>query len=281
LYGPQDAFIVKYDLTTSPTLVYSTFLGGELRDTGQAIAVTPGGTVYVAGSTESTGFPQAGAQYRSTIAGFLDVWVGQMDLTKSGVDALVYSTYLGGSDLDEVHGIAIDPTGKVLLAGYTMSSDFPVTGDAAQHNLSGNADAFVARLDFTRPQNGFVNYATYLGGAGGDVAYDVASDSAGNIYVTGYTLSTNFPITSDAIVKSWGGGTEAFVTKLNVTGGLAFSTYLGASGQHVGYGAAVANDGTMYVGGVTSIQDLFVSANAYQGGYGGGLSDGFLIAVGP
>jgi hypothetical protein len=281
LYGPQDAFIAQYDLTSNPALVYSTFLGGELQDSGEAIAVTPGGIVYAAGSTESTGFPQAGAQYQSSLAGFLDVWVAQMDLTKSGVGSLVYSSYFGGSDLDEVRRIAIDPTGKVLLAGYTMSADFPVTGDAAQHTLGGNADAFVARLDFTKPQNGFVNYATYLGGTGGDVAYDVASDAAGNIYVTGYTLSPNFPITSDALVKSWGGGTEAFIIKLSPSGALGFSSYLGASGQHVGYGAAVANDGTMYVGGVTSIQDIFVSANAYQGGYGGGLSDGFLIVVGP
>ena len=205
LYGPQDAFIVKYDLTASPTLVYSTYLGGELRDTGRPSQSTPNGTVYVAGSTESTGFPQAGAQYRSSLAGFLDVWVAQMDLTKSSVDSLVYSTYLGGSDLDEVRRIAIDPTGKLLVAGYTMSPDFPVTGDAAQRTLGGNADAFVARLDFTRPQNGFVNYATYLGGAGGDVAYDVTSDSSGNIYVTGYTLSSNFPdyLRCDCKVLGW------------------------------------------------------------------------------
>src|SRR5205814_5629382 len=146
LYGPQDAFIAKFDLTTVPVLVYSTYLGGELADDGRAIAVTPSGTVYVAGSTSSTGFPQAGAQYRSTLAGFVDIWLGQMNLTQSGPGSLVYSTYFGGGDLDDVRKIAIDPSGKVLLTGYTMSSDFPVTGDAAQKTLGGNADAFVARL---------------------------------------------------------------------------------------------------------------------------------------
>ena len=281
LYGPQDAFVVRYDLTTSPTLVYSTYLGGELRDYGQSIAVTPNGTVYVAGSTESAQFPQAGAQYRGTLAGFLDIWVAQMDLTKSGVDSLLYSTYLGGSDLDEVSAIALDPTGKLLLTGYTMSPDFPVTGDAARGALAGNADAFIVRLDFTRPQAGFVNYATYLGGVSGDAGYGIASDAAGNIYVTGYSLSSNFPVTDDALVKSGGAGTEVFVAKLTAAGSLVYSTYLGAAGQHVGYGIAVAADGTIYVGGATNVQDIFITANATQNGFGGGVSDGFLIAVGP
>ena len=280
-YGPQDAFIVKFDLTTSPTLVYSTYLGGELRDYGQSIAVTPNGTVYVAGATESAQFPQAGAQYRGAFAGFLDIWVAQMDLTKSGVDSLLYTTYLGGSDLEEVGAIALDATGKLLLTGYTMSSDFPVTPDAARPSLGGNADAFIVRLDFTHPQDGFVNYATYLGGISGDAGYGVTTDAAGNIYVTGYSLSSDFPVTDDAIVKTGGVGTEVFVAKLTPAGKLTFSTYLGATGQHVGYGIAVANDGTMYVGGVTDIQDIFISANASQNGYGGGVSDGFLIVVGP
>ena len=283
-YGPQDAFIVKYDLTASPTLVYSTYLGGELADDGRAIAVTPAGTVYVAGSTTSTGFPQAGAQYRGTLAGGLDIWIGQMDLTRFGLDSLVYSTYLGGSDLDEVRKISIDSTGKLLLTGYTMSPDFPVTEDAYQGLLGGNADAFVARVDFSKPQNGFVNYATYLGGLHGEVAYDITSDLAGNIYVTGYTLSSNFPQTPDAILGA-GGGTDAFLAKLNPAkpgaDGLVYSSYLGATGTHVGTSILAASDGTIYAGGLTSLQDISVSNNANQAGYGGGLSDGFLIVVGP
>jgi hypothetical protein len=285
LYGPQDAFVVKFDLTTSPTMVYSTFLGGELADTGRAIAVTPSGTVYIAGSTESTQFPVAGAQYRGSLAGALDVWVGQMDLTQSGVNALVYTSYLGGGDLDEVRKIAIDSAGRLLVVGYTASTDFPVTAGAYQTTNGGNADAFVARLDFTRPQNGFVDYATYLGGLHGEVAYDVTSDAAGNIYVTGYTLSANFPVSPDGLVKSGGGGTDAFFAKLNPAvagaGSLVYSSYLGNTGTHVGYGMAAAADGTVYVGGLTSIQDIFVSGNASQLNFGGGVSDGFLIAVAP
>lgn len=287
IYGPQDAFVAMFDLSSSSTLAYSTYLGGELTDDGFSIAVTPSGTVYAAGSTSSIGFPQAGAQYSSTLNGgaYLDGWVAQMDLTKSGPDSLLYSSYLGGSDLDEIFKIAIDASGKLLVTGYTMSPDFPVTADAFQKTLGGNADVFVARLDFTKPQIGFVNYATYLGGMHGDAGYDIASDRAGNIYVTGYTLSGDFPTTKDAMATQIGSGTDAFITKLNpaLAGAarLVYSTYVGASGQHVGYGMTVGSDGTIYVGGLTSVQDVNVSANASQVAFAGGLSDGFLIVLGP
>jgi hypothetical protein len=284
LYGPQDAFVAQFDLTASPTRLYSTYLGGELQDTGRSIAVTPSGTVYLAGGTESTQFPQAGLQYRSALSGALDVWLAQMDLTQSGVNSLVYSTYLGGSDLDEPRKIAIDSTGKVLVTGYTVSADFPVTGDALQSANGGNADVFVTRVDFSKPPQSFVNYSTYLGGMHGDVAYDITSDAAGNIYVTGYTLSTDFPRTPDALVPTWGGGTDAFFAKINPArsgGSLIYSTFLGSTGTHVGYGLAATADGTIYVGGLTSKQDVFVSSNASQVNYGGGLSDGFLVVMGP
>src|SRR5262249_8918149 len=159
----------------------------ELSDEGRAIAVTPAGIVYAAGSTASTGFPQAGAQYQSSPNGTLDIWVAQLDLTKSGNASLLYSSYVGGSDLDEVRKIALDPTGKRPVTEYRRSPDFRGTANAPQKALGGNADAFVLRLDFSKPQNGFVDFATYLGGTHGDLGYDITSDATGNIYVTGYT----------------------------------------------------------------------------------------------
>ena len=144
--------------------------------------------------------------------------------------------------------------------------------------------AFVTRVDFSKPPDSFVNYSTYLGGLHGDVAYDITADPAGIIYVTGYTLSGDFPRTPDAVVGTWGGGTDAFLAKLDPakpgTAGLVYSSFVGATGTHVGYGLAAAADGTVYVGGLTTIQDILVSDNASQLNYGGGLSDGFLIVVG-
>ncbi len=291
IYGPQDAFVAKFDLTQSSTLVYSTYLGGELEDDGRAIAVTPSGTVYVGGSTESTGFPQAGNQYQSQLAGggFVDGWVAQMDLTQSGTASLIYSTYMGGSDLDEIRKIAIDPSGMLLVTGYTMSQDFPVSATAFQKQLgggtAGNADAFVARVDLTAPPSRFLNYSTYLGGSDGEVGYGVSADKSGIIYVTGYTLSKDFPVAGNPLLATWQGGIEVFFSKLNPAitgpGALSYSSYLGVAGVHNGFGIAVGSDGTMYIGGYTAYQDVYPTANAFQPGFGGGLSDGFLIVMGP
>ena len=280
LYGIQDAFLCKIDPDSSNPLVYSTYLGGELSDEGRAIAVKPDGTVYFAATTFSTQFPLANAPYRSTLQGGEDIVVGVMDMTQSGADALVYDTYFGGSDLDAVRSMSFDPQGRLILSGFTLSFDFPVTYDAVQQTLKGNADAFVSVVD---PRPGpFVVYSTYLGGKGGDVAYDAAADSTGSIYVTGYTLSPDFPVTFDAPQSQFGNGTELFVAKLKPgtpgSGGLQFSTYLGTEGVRVANCLALGTDGKLYVGGYTSL-GLPITANAYQGPYGGGTTDGFLLTL--
>jgi hypothetical protein len=283
-WGTQDAFVVKLDFRLNPPLAYSSYLGGDVLDEGKAIAVSPSGAVYIAGTTGSTVFPLAGFPYRDTLQGAYDVFVAKMDLTQTGVASLVYSTYLGGSDVEEARTIALDPSGKVLVGGYTLSQDFPVTADALQSTLAGNADGFVARLDLDALPRNALTYATYLGGTGGDSVYGITGDAAGTIYATGYTLSSDFPVTKDALLGSFGGGIEVFVTRIDPAkgaDGLVYSSYLGKTGMHIGYGIAVSGNGTIYVGGLTGIQDVFVSASAAQQNYGGGLSDGFLIVLGP
>jgi hypothetical protein len=280
-WGSLDAFIVKLVPGASPQLAYSSFLGGELSDDGRAIAVTPGGMVYIAGSTSSTTFPLAGNSYRSTLQGGEDIFVAQVDPTKSKSDSLVYTTYFGGSDNEELRGMALDPSGNLLLTGYTLSADFPVTQNAAQSRIGGNADAFVARLDLTARPESVVKYATYLGGRGGDVGYAVASDPSGNIYVTGYTMSLDFPVSGDALQKAWGWGVDVFIAKLNSFGALEYSTYMGKSGVNIGYAIAAAADGTMYVGGVATSKGVSPTSNALQTTFAGGGADGFIVVLAP
>jgi hypothetical protein len=280
-WGALDAFIVKLVPGGSPQLAYSSFLGGELNDDGRAIAVAPSGMVYFAGSTSSTTFPLAGNSYRSTLQGGVDIFVAQMDLTKSGLDSLVYTTYFGGSDNEELRGMALDSSGNLLLTGYTLSADFPVTPDAAQSRIGGNADAFVARLDLTAPPDSVVKYATYLGGKGGDVGYAIASDPKGNIYVTGYTLSLDFPVSGDALQKAWGWGADVFIAKLNGSGALEYSTYMGKTGTNIGYAIAAAQDGTIYVGGIAASKGISTTSNAAQNIFGGSTSDGFIVVLAP
>src|SRR5262249_24407349 len=135
---------------------------------------------------------------------------------------LTYSTYLGGSGYDGGQGIAVDASGNAYVIGNTSSTNFPTTGSPAQSGYRGGYDVFVAKLNTAGTA---LPYATYLGGSAGESGNAIAVDGLGNAYVTGYTSSTNFP-TANAVQGAFGGGNmDAFVAKLNATGGLAYSTY--------------------------------------------------------
>jgi hypothetical protein len=237
--------------------------------------------VYFIAATDSTQFPWGGNSYSHFSFGGVDAIVGQMDLTKSGEPSLIYTTYFGGSGLDEPRAIALDPSGKVLVTGYTLSTDLPTTPGAYQPTLGGNADAFLARLDLTAPPEGVISYLTYLGGIGGDVAYGLASDPDGNAYLTGYTLSKNFPVTGDAWQSGWGWGVDIFVSKLSPSGALLYSTYVGQTGTNAGYAVAAKADGSIYVGGVAGRRGISPTSNAFKNTYGGGFSDGFVLVFAP
>ena len=279
-WGPQDAFLCQID-PNAGALVYSTYLGGELADQGRSIAVAPNGLVYFAVTTESTEFPMAGYAYNYNLTAPFGIVLGVMDMTQSGAASLVYSTYFGGSDIQEVRGIAFDAAGNLLVTGYTMATDFPVTPDAVQPKAGGNGDAFVSVVNPMAFPN-FLVYSTYLGGSQGEVAYGIAGDSAGNIYVTGYTLSPDFPTTGDAIEPNWGGGIDLFLTKLKpgIPGpaGVISSTYVGQRGVYSPTALVLGRDGTIYMVGSGGL-GLPSTSDALQG-YGGGVSDGFIMVLG-
>jgi hypothetical protein len=280
-WGNQDTFVVKLNPDSPQPLIYSTYLGGEVSDEGRAILVGPNGAIYVAANTFSKDFPLAGFPFRFSQGGG-DIVIFRMDLTKSGVDSLVYGTYLGGSGLDEVRRLALDSRGRLLVAGTTLSDDFPVTADAVKSTLTGIANVFVARLDLAAQGESVLSYSTYLGGSGGDVAYDMATDAAGNAYVTGYTLSPDFPTTPDALQLAPAGGIEVFISKLSLADAkpaLTYSTYVGKSGTNVGYAIAVAPDGTICVGGQSSIRSIAATESAFQSESTGGVSDGFILVL--
>src|SRR5437879_3148904 len=183
--------------------------------------------------------------------------------------ALSYSTYLGGSGVDQGLGIAVDSGGHAYVAGFTTSTNFPTTTGAFQTTAPGGvADAFVAKLNAA---GSALLYCTYLGGSGNNQGRGIAVDSGGHAYVTGLTFSTNFPTTPGAFQPTSGGGGDAFVTKLNSTGtGLVYSTYLGGSGDDQGLGIAVSSDGHAYVTGSTTSANFPTTTNAIQPAWGGG-----------
>lgn len=257
--GGYDAFVTKLN-TNGSALVYSTFLGGSSYDGGQRIAVDVSGNAYVTGGTISSNYPTTNGAFDTSSNGNYDAFVTK--LNASGT-ALVYSTFLGGSGYDEGQGIAIDASRNVYVTGGTSSSAYPVTSGSYNVNPSGGFDAFVTKLNTTGAS---LVYSTFFGGSDNDKGNGIAVDGVGNAFVTGYTRSANFPVTSGAYDTSFNGGTnDPFVTKVNVAGtALVYSTFLGGSGYDEGYDIAIDGSGNVYVVGYTLSSDYPVTDAAYD-----------------
>ncbi|WP_281085411.1 PKD domain-containing protein, partial [Methanosarcina acetivorans] len=261
--GGNDVFVTKFD--SSGNQVYSTYIGGSSNDFGYSIAADSANNAYITGYTSSQDFPiTTGAYQTAHGGGTYDVFVTK--LNTDGTD-LVYSTYLGGgSSYDYGFGIAIDSANNAYITGYTNSANFPTTTSAYQTSNSG-MDTFVTKLN--TDGTGLV-YSTLLGGSLYDYGYGIAVDNNGDAYVTGSTLSTNFPVTSGSFQTSPGessGSFDAFVTKLNSDGtGLVYSTYLGGSDTDNGYGIALDNAGNAYITGTAKSTNFPISQGAYKTG---------------
>jgi Beta-propeller repeat/Cep192 domain 4 len=263
--GPYDR---TKPLIIDPVLSYSTYLGGTDFNYASGIAVDGSGNTYITGYTTSTDFPMKNAAQgvfsggtcdtEVNAAPCFDAFVAKLNPQGSG---LLYSTYLGGTGDDRGIRIAVDAAGEAYIDGLTDSLDFPVMS-AFQNSPGGGTcgttaypspcyDAFVAKLS---ESGSSLVYSSYLGGTGDDFATDIAVDSNGDAYVSGFTSAANFPTTNGAFQTSYGGGPfDGFVAKVNPAGtALVYSTYLGGSGEdHV---AAVALDasGNAYLTGQTN-----------------------------
>jgi Beta-propeller repeat len=298
--GIGDGFVVKVDAAGS-TLLHASYLGGTAYESLNDIALDSGGRAYVVGSTESQDFPT-----RNALQPVHPGW-GPGDtggfVTKLAPDlsTLVYSTYLGGGPMDIAQSVAVDALGNAYIAGVTESSEFPITPGVVQPLPGDNrwcyyricTDGFVTKLNAAGTA---LVYSTYLGADLFDSATGIAVDSAGNAYVTGNTLSFEFP-TVAAFQPAGAGGLDAFVTKLNSSGSaFIYSSYLGGSpqstvdfeGEDAGLRIAVEpTSGSAYVIGNTRSPD-FPVVNGHQAGFGGGqcgitgyrCSDAFITKIG-
>lgn len=283
-----DIFVAKLNPAGS-ALVYSTYLGGDGDDgtsedfVRRGIAVDSEGNAYVTNFTTSTDFPTTEGALQTTIGGAPDAFVTK--LNPAG-NALVYSTYLGGSGSDEGRGIAVDSLGHAYVAGATTSTDFPITLGAFQtFNASGSTpgfegDAFVVKLN---PDGSDLVYSSYLGGSTSDGGIGITVDTSGNVYVTGSTNSSDFPTTPEAFEPNFpSGGFDAFVAKVNPDGSaLVYSTYLGGSSDDVGSGIAVDASNNAYVTGVTGSTNFPTTEGAFQTTLGDcpGCRDAFVAKL--
>jgi len=279
-YG--DAFIAKFNQpgtnALATNLVYLTYLGGSNEDLASAIAVDPAGHAYVAGYTDSPNFPLLNSipGVTNKIGGAIlygyypfDAFVTELTADGSG---LVYSTYLGGSGADGANAIAVDAAGNAYVTGYTFSTNFPVL-NPVPFQLKGRTNATLGILACTNTYfncNGFIAkiaaggthlaYSSYFGGNNYDVGTGIAVDNSSNVYVTGYTSSTNFPNqnafqpylnqSSNLIFNL-----DAYVAKLgetNSTPYVIYSSFLGSSNDDEGYHLALDSKGAAYVVGWTT-----------------------------
>jgi uncharacterized repeat protein (TIGR01451 family) len=293
----RDSFFFKLNPGVAGTsgLIYSTYLGSGLSDPktttsstyATAVAVDANGDAYVAGWTQASatelpsGFPTTGA-YQTTNDGAISAFVYKIDPTTS---QLLYGTFLGGSGIDKATGIALDDSGNIYVAGQTTSSNFPLSATPYRNQLNGSSDGFVAEINPASGGSSDLLYATYLGGTDDDGIQAIAVDSGSHPYVTGWTEG-GFPVTNGS--THTGGGTyalDAFITELNTTTGLIYSSYLGGNGDDMGRGIALARDnsGKVYVAGGTSSTNFPVTADPAQKTNHGGASnsDAFVAVIGP
>jgi hypothetical protein len=250
-----DVLLEKFDPSGS-RLLWATWLGGLKDDIPTGIAVDAEGNVYVAGTTRSSVFPTTpGALDRKNEKS--EAFVAKFDTNGT---RLLYSTFVGGADDDVVHGLALDQTGNVYVAGFTASNDFPTTSGALTRNRRDQhyADAFITKLDSTGSK---LLYSTLLGGSAYDSVESIAIDRAGSAYVAGETESRNFPTTPGApqrrcatcLPAKGGYDPDAFVAKLNPSGSrLLYGTFLGGSSVDKSFDIAVDRAGNAYVAGSTA-----------------------------
>jgi hypothetical protein len=306
----NDAFVTEISADGS-FFVYSTFLGGTLTDLGNSIAVDSSGDAFVAGETFSPDFVVTNTSVCGTDGNcnfdgsfyYFDAFVTKISPIGASV---LYSTYMGGSSDDGAFGVAIDGSGSVYITGFTSDNnllaatgDFPVTAGAFQPNYGGGAgnanagsNAFVAKID---PATDTVTYSSYLGGSTADVGIGIAVDSASppNAYVTGTTLSSDFPM-ANAFQPALSGTSDAFVSEVSPTGTvLADSSYLGGTGDEnydasnsSFYGGAIAVDplsGNAYLTGSTTSSSGFpvTAGTVVQSSYGGDPFDAFAASTAP
>jgi len=268
--GIYDVFIAKIS-KAGDSLNYSTFLGGVGDEIGYDITIDDSGYIFVTGSTNSSNFPLINPI--DSIRDTTEVYITR--LTPYG-DALVYSTFLGGSAEEEGRAIAVDNIGNAYITGWTTSGDFPVN-NAYDDELGGPRDAFITKLS----SSGAMVYSTYLGGSGTEyISDDIVVDYLNCPIITGSTWSTDFPV-KYPYYGSNGGDLDAFVTRLSSSGeSLLFSTYIGGANQDAAAGIAVDSAVFVYVAGATQSSD-FPTEGAYQASYQGGTYDAFVAKLKP
>jgi hypothetical protein len=263
-----DVFVAKFNNNLN-TLLASTYIGGSYSDYANAIAIDSSNNVFITGDTYSNDFPIVNGYDNSYDGSYADAFVAKFN---NNLNTLLASTYIGGSDYDFANAIAIDSHDNVFITGNTRSNDFPIE-DGYDDSRNGFYDAFVAKFNNNLDQ---LLASTYIGGSNGDDhARAIAIDSNDNVFITGYTLSNNFPI-EDGYDDSRNGYADAFVAKFNNNlNTLLASTYIGGSDYDYAYAIAIDSNDNVFITGYT-YSNNFPIVNGYDNSYDGSYADAFV-----
>ena len=280
--GPYDP---ARELIIDPVLLYSSYLGGASYELSLGATTDAAGNFYTVGETSSANFPVTAGAVRGSKGGTGDGFISKFDAS----GALVYSTFLGGSEGsgELVHAIAVGADGDLYVTGATVSPDFPITPGAFQSTMGG-WDAFITKLDASGSS---IIYSTFLGRSAPEstgvtrptAGTGIAVDADGNAYVAGFTPAPEFPTTPGAFQESHASPFErdAFVTKLNPTGtALVYSTLIGGPGRDEGYGIALDGGRNVYVTGLAGVA-FPTTPGSFSGTFQGALVDGFVAKLDP
>ncbi len=268
--GNWDGFVLKLNAAGN-SLLFSTYFGGESTDMLNDIAVDSEGNVYATGETVSANLPLVNP-IDGTLSGQHDIFV--FKLSSSG-SSLVYSTYIGEYDYDDGHSIAVDSLGCAYVSGRTNSGNFP-TVNPIFGSGGGMNDCFLLKI---AADGTALEFSTIIGGSSYDQFCLVEVGENDDIYVTGYTHSGNFPITTGSYDTSHNGETDIFAIKINSSLSLVYSTLIGGSGHEIPSDFVVDSEGSMYIFATTGSEDIPSVDALYP--YYGELSDTFVCKVNP
>jgi hypothetical protein len=265
------AYDASEPLVIDPVLTYATYLAGMSSDFATGIQVDVAGNTYLTGETQSSDFPP-GPPNTSSGRAFGDVFVTKINFAGT---AVVFTTFLSGSNLDVGNALALDPSGNIYVTGETASPDFPIVNPlhSTCNNCPNAVHGFVTKLD---PSGSTLVYSTFIAGSGNETGYAITADSGGNAYVAGVTKSQDFPTTPGALQPSPGDPVSAcqiqafdtcgdgFAAKIKPDGSaFVYATYLGGSLYDHVSGIAVDASGNAYVTGRTYSQNFPTTSGAF------------------
>jgi hypothetical protein len=267
-------------------LSYSTYFGGSDYEVVRDVAINSQGFMVLVGETISEDFPTNGPPLQPEGGTQINGFVTVLDPFAGAGQGLAFSGHFGGFQDETVNRMKLDFDGSIYVVGMTLSGDFPTTDNAVQatkpepidgETTTSSDNAYLVKFNLDRDP--IMQYSTYLGGVGRDVAYGLAVENNDRAYVTGYTDSDHFPLTPNPMQEFMRGGGDMFFTLVDtVGGGLIYSSYLGGTSSDLGTDVAVDTEGVAYVTGFTNSDDYPINENPYQGQLQG-QGDAFLTRV--